>query len=340
MLYLVIETLIFCTISVLLTGAVRSYLCHKAILDHPNHRSSHTIPTPRGGGIAVAAVILGGWLWKMGIAFNPLDYLPVAVASLLAVLSWLDDIYDLSARIRLLAQLGLTALSLPWIFQHGVPFDGFLPAWLTGILAVLAWTAFLNFFNFMDGIDGISGIEAVSIGIGITLIPLSAPLLLTAPEPTFRLEPGLLIAAAAAGFLAWNWHPAKIFLGDVGSIALGYLLGGLLMALAAKGYWAAALILPGYYLMDAGLTLLKRIVRRERIWEAHRDHYYQRAVRSGHSHARVSLMIGLVNCGLILLAIWSVREPFMAPPAAILLVGLLLYWMNRRHARTGKTAQT
>ncbi|RED49208.1 MraY family glycosyltransferase [Aestuariispira insulae] len=330
--------LILSASSVAVTGMVLLFLRKRAILDHPNHRSSHKVPTPRGGGIAVTSIILAVWLWQLGPDGALLDYLPLGVGFLLAGMSWLDDIYDLSAKIRFLAQLVLTGMSLPWVFQHGIPLEAYLPVWLIAILIILAWTAFINFFNFMDGIDGISGVEAIGIGLGFTLITLSSAQSASNPFPTFELAPGLLIAAATAGFLIWNWHPAKIFLGDVGSIPLGYFLGGLLLVLAARGEWAAAIILPGYYLTDAGLTLLKRIIRREKIWEAHRDHYYQRAVRSGHSHARVSLMIALTNCGLIILAGWSVAAPYYALAAAAALIGLLIFWMNSRHAEKSRGA--
>ncbi len=127
----------------------------------------------------------------------------------------------------------------------------------------------------MDGIDGISSVETVSIGIGITI--LAGSLGWESLGQTYSL----VLAGAATGFLWWNWQPARVFLGDVGSVPLGFLLGWLLLNLAANGYWLQALILPLYYIADATLTLLERLIRRKKIWEAHRDHYYQQAVQKG-----------------------------------------------------------
>ncbi|MDH3702467.1 MAG: glycosyl transferase, partial [Alphaproteobacteria bacterium] len=135
-------------------------------------------------------------------------------------------------------------------------------------------------------------------------------------------------AMAALGFLRFNWHPARIFLGDVGSVPLGYLLGWLLLQAAAAGYWAPALILPLYYLADATITLLRRAARREKVWQAHREHFYQRAVQNGRSHARVSLAVLAANVVLAALALVAVAQPVIALAAAATTVALLLAWMR------------
>src|SRR3546814_9909535 len=134
--------------------------------------------------------------------------------------------------------------------------------------------------------------------------------------PPAALFLGASIAAAAAGFLWWNWHPAKVFLGDVGSVPLGFMLGWLLLGLAAAGHWAPALILPLYYLADATITLACRALRRERVWRAHREHFYQRAVQRGRSHATVSRAVFGVNACLAALALASLTAPWMALVAA------------------------
>ncbi|MCC7166133.1 MAG: hypothetical protein IT565_01035, partial [Rhodospirillales bacterium] len=131
------------------------------------------------------------------------------------------------------------------------------------------------------------------------------------------------------GFLVWNWAPARIFLGDVGSVPLGYLLGWLLLLLAARGWWAAALILPGAYLADATLTLLKRIARREKIWQAHRSHFYQRAVQQGLGHGAVALRFLIANLLLIGLAVLSLGEPLLALGLAAIVVAALLVHLAR-----------
>ena len=146
----------------------------------------------------------------------------------------------------------------------------------------LGWVWFINLFNFMDGIDGISGVECLGIGLGVAVIAALDGV------PSGHGSLGICLAAAAAGFLIWNWHPAKVFMGDVGSVPLGFLIGWLLLDMAAAGAWAPAVILPAYYLADATITLLRRLLRGAAPWQAHRDHFYQQATQAGRSHARVA----------------------------------------------------
>ena len=192
-------------------------------------------------------------------------------------------------------------------------------------LAVIILVWLINLFNFMDGIDGISGVEAVIIGVGI----LAAGLVTNRLGGTEYL--GLLAAVAGLGFLSWNWPPARIFLGDVGSTPLGFLLGWLLINGAAQGLWLSALILPLYYLADSGLTLMRRLMRGENIAQAHRFHFYQKAVQNGRSHAQVSAAV--LGLGLVLIGHAAIAAKFdtaVAWPAllsAMACVGLLLAWM-------------
>lgn len=290
------------------TGQVLVWLDRRQIVDVPNHRSSHARPTPRGGGIGLLGGALPALLIFALATMAPFPWFPLIVtAVLLALISWRDDRGHVPARWRLLAQALAVATGLA-VLGDGLVFQGLLPRWLDLIAAALAWIWFVNLTNFMDGIDGITGVEAASLGIGLAL--LGAP-----------AAPALILAAAALGFLRWNWHPARLFMGDVGSVPLGYLLGALLLMLAKNGHWAAALILPGYYLADATWTLLRRLIQRRRVWEAHREHFYQQAVQRGWSHARVATTIGIVNAGLILLALLSVDHPWSALAGAAFLVG-------------------
>jgi len=182
------------------------------------------------------------------------------------------------------------------------------------------WVWFINLFNFMDGIDGIASVEAIAISIGIFIIVRK----LGFNEQSLILS--LSCGAATLGFLRWNWHPAQIFLGDVGSIPLGFLLGWMLLGLAANGAWSPALILPLYFLIDATWTLIQRIINRERFWEAHRQHFYQRAVASGLKHDQVAWIVGVANLFLIMLAIVAARGlPEAAILAALGAVGVLMF---------------
>ena len=307
-------------VALLGTGLVLRLLRRRAILDHPNERSSHRQPTPRGAGLAVIPVLALSWL-----AAGPADelWLGVLAGVALAALGWADDLLHLPALVRLLGQAVAVAVALVALPFDGPVFQGLLPPGLDRLAAGLLWLWFINLFNFMDGIDGISGVEAIAIGAGLALVLWAG-----GHDPAFALY-GLTLAAAAAGFLVWNWAPAKIFLGDVGSVALGFFLGWLLLGLAAKGFWAAALLLPLYYLADASLTLLRRLARGERVWQAHRQHFYQQAADRFASHAAVSLRLGLLNLGLIGLSLGATAAPALAWPAVIsglVLVALLLWY--------------
>ena len=207
--------------------------------------------------------------------------------------------------------------------QEATIFQSFIPEPIDLILAGLIWVWFINLFNFMDGIDGISGVEAAAIGIGITIIVMRT-------EDT-GIDPRLAatVAAGAIGFLYWNWHPAKVFLGDVGSVPLGFLLGWLLLNLANSGTWEPAVILPLYYLADATITILRRALRGEKVWCAHREHFYQRAVQNGRSHAVVSSGVAACNLVLICLAIYSLDEPWIALAVATATVLVFLAWLSR-----------
>ena len=267
-----------------------------AVLDHPNERSLHAAPIPRGGGIALVAAILFAWLALIvGGAVAPRLVVVLLGATLLAAISWIDDLRGLSPATRLLAQFVAIGLGMVAVMPGGPVFQFWLMPALDAVAAALLWLWFVNLFNFMDGIDGLAGSEAAAIATGLVVFA------------TFGAgkDPGLALLAAAAGaaalgFLVWNWAPARIFLGDVGSVPLGYLLGFLLLDVAARGHWKIALILPFYFLADATVTLGRRLARGERVWHAHREHFYQRAVQRGLGHAAVVRRVIAADLTLIL----------------------------------------
>jgi len=299
----------------------------RAILDRPNARSSHAVATPRGGGIGILAALLPAWLVIVLLGYS--DTAPLAAiagALVLALVSWRDDVGGLSPALRLAIQAVAVAIGMAFLPGAGTVFQDLLPSWLDGVAAGLAWLWFVNAFNFMDGIDGIAGTEAAAIGAGVALLAL-------AHLDVVGLGTGLFGAAAAGaalGFLRWNWQPAKLFMGDVGSVPLGYLLGWLLLTVAGAGYWAAALILPLYFLADASWTLLHRLARGERIWQAHRQHFYQRAAQAGRSHAAIVLRVMAADLVLIAAALWSTaNSEIVALILAVMSVALLLIELSR-----------
>ena len=258
-------------------------------LDLPGERSLHQRPTPHGGGLGIVVVTLAGGSF---LAVSPLWLTGVAV---LAALSWLDDWRPLPFWMRLPVHL-LLAASV--VFLHD---DVHVAVALAGVL-LIAWG--INAYNFMDGADGLAGT------MGLT--GFSAYALAFAAAGQAQMSGlAVLIAAACAGFLLFNWHPARIFMGDVGSIPLGFLAAGMGWWGVVEGglpAWFPVLVfLP--FLLDASLTLLRRVVRRERFWLPHREHAYQRMVRMGMSHARMCRQWG-VWMGLgALLALGLLRVP-------------------------------
>jgi len=304
------------------TGALLPFLRARAILDHPNDRSSHDTPTPKGGGLALVAVVLTAWVGS-GLYLESGTFLTWAlpgVALILAGLSWVDDLRGLPQVIRLAVQVTSVTAILLLKPTHDEFFQGLLPHVLDALLAGIIWVWFINLFNFMDGIDGITSIETIIIGVGVAL---------TGEGPTALL--GGILAAAAAGFLKWNWHPAKIFMGDVGSVPLGFLLGWLLLDVAGNGHWTVALILPAYYLADATITLDRRALKGEKVWHAHRQHFYQQAVQRGLSHANVSIKVAFLGALLVNLA-WLAKHGWSLPAisAALVLTIIFLFLLKGR----------
>ncbi len=304
-----------------LTGLVRAWMRRRRILDQPNERSSHTAPTPRGGGIAVLTVLLPAWC-----VIDPRLWPQLLSALILAAIGWWDDLKGVAPWPRLAIQIFAVILGLWFQFPlaDGQFTGGLLPQPLDAVAAGLAWLWFINLFNFMDGIDGIAAGEAATIGLGLAVIALwfggfadLAPL-------------SLALVGSALGFLYWNWHPARIFLGDVGSQALGYLIGFLLLQAAGAGAWAAAIILPLYFWVDATWTLVRRTLAGENILEAHAQHVYQLSHRLGRRHDQVTGAILLANAVLILFALGAEageRVPALAG------AGLTVFVLIRRLLR-------
>ncbi|KWD78693.1 MraY family glycosyltransferase [Burkholderia ubonensis] len=264
-------------------------LAWRLATDIPNDRSLHTRPTPRVGGWGIVPVCVVAIVW-----LAPRMWLIAIVAAALAVLSQLDDRRGLPARVRFAAHLAAVIALIvaypavaPWWFLAGV---GFVMVWLT------------NLYNFMDGADGLAGGMAL-FGFG----GYAAAALGGAHQSPDIVAGGAAIAGAALGFLLLNFHPARLFLGDAGSIPLGFMAGAL-------GYWGwrdaiwplwfpAMVFSP--FIADASVTLLRRLLRGEKFWQAHREHYYQRMVRSGIGHGRTAIYWYLIMLAGIIIALWA-----------------------------------
>ena len=281
-------------------------------LDVPNDRSLHSLPLPRSGGMAIMAGIFAGF----AILQTPLVI--VVPAAALVVVSHFDDILGLPIPVRLGAQLAAAA---------GFAFGAFPTVALT-LLVILGILWMANLYNFMDGSDGLAGGMAV---IGFASLAGGAWM---SGNDASAIECAI-VAAASAAFLLFNFPPARLFMGDAGSVPLGFLAAALSLSGWRDGDWPlwfpAAVFAP--FIADATVTLLKRAAARERIWEAHNNHYYQRVVRMGWSHRRTALAeyTLMLACGVT--ALWALREPLYLQAAAILaLVALhagLALWVER-----------
>jgi UDP-N-acetylmuramyl pentapeptide phosphotransferase/UDP-N-acetylglucosamine-1-phosphate transferase len=299
--------------------ALRPLLSRYA-LARPNARSSHTIPTPQGGGIAVlAATLIATWLGValagllMPVELIRLTALSIA-AVLLALIGAVDDIRTLGAAPRLIMQVlavGLVVALLPADFRVAPQ----VPVAVERAFLLIGGVYFVNVVNFMDGLDLMTFAEAVPVTAGVILLGFNGAVWL----PAMLVAVALL--GAMLGFAPFNRPIARLFLGDVGSLPIGLLLGWLILMLAGQGYLAAAVLLPLYYLADATVTLVRRITRREKFWEAHRSHFYQLATARGFTVAEVIGRVLLVNTALVALALISVVEPDPLVDLPLVLLG-------------------
>jgi Fuc2NAc and GlcNAc transferase len=289
--------------SFVLTAGLRRYALARQLVDVPNVRSSHAVPTPRGGGVAIVLCFLLAlpFLFGAGYLSSAEAWALFGSGAWIAAIGFLDDHGHVAARWRLLAHFvgagwllwligGLPALHL---LGFRLDFGGF--GYIFGAL-YLVWL--LNLYNFMDGIDGIASIEAICVCLG------GAGLYFLVGMPQAMIVP-LSLAAAVCGFLLWNFPPARIFMGDAGSGFLGIVLG----ALSLQAGWVEPtlfvgwLVLLGVFIVDATWTLFRRLLRGDKVYEAHRSHAYQYASRSLGRHLPVTLAVGVIN--LVWLLPWA-----------------------------------
>jgi UDP-N-acetylmuramyl pentapeptide phosphotransferase/UDP-N-acetylglucosamine-1-phosphate transferase len=297
-------------------------LLRRYSLARPNPRSSHLEPTPQGGGIAVIATTIGVAAIAILVSRqSPIDpsslALVLAAAAFIALVGAIDDIRIIGVAPRILLQaiaVGVALAALPPDLRV-VPQ---LPWWIERVLLLVAWIWFVNLTNFMDGIDWMTVTEVVPISGGLVLIGMLGAL------PVHGVVVALALGGAMIGFAPFNRPVARLFLGDVGSLPIGLLFGWLLILLAGEGHLAAALLLPLYYIADATITLLRRIVYGEKFWEAHRSHFYQRALDNGLRVIQVVTRVLAVNLALVALAVATVLVPGPEIAAATLLAGATL----------------
>ncbi|WP_205891532.1 MraY family glycosyltransferase [Pseudomonas syringae] len=289
-----------------LTLYLRHYALHQKLLDVPNSRSSHSVPTPRGGGVAfvltyLVFLIIAWWFSKIDISILISS---AGAGALVAVIGFIDDHRHIAARWRLLGHFTAALLviaplgAFPTIVVAGFEFN---PGVMGLLLSAVYLVWMLNLYNFMDGIDGIAAVEAVTTCLGMAL------LYFTTQHVDLILAP-LLLATCVAGFLVLNFPPAKIFMGDAGSGFLGIVLAGFSLHAAFREpelIWPW-LIMMGVFIVDATFTLLRRLLRGDKVYEAHRSHAYQFASRQVGKHLPVTICVGLINLFWLLPIAFSV----------------------------------
>lgn len=291
-----LSLLVVAAISLALTGTMRRFALARSLIDMPNFRSSHVIPTPRGGGVAIVLSFLGvlPLFGAAGLVSRTLIISMLGAGSIVAILGLLDDRGHIPVRWRLLGHFIAAVWVLVW-------FDGLPPintfgvlldfGWLGHFLALFYLVWMLNLYNFMDGIDGIASVEAITVCLAAGLIFWQSGYqdLIWAP---------ILLSMSVMGFLYWNFPPARIFMGDAGSGFLGMMLG----VFSIQGAWRDTsilwmwVILLGVFVVDSTLTLIIRFLRGAKVYEAHRSHAYQVASRRFGKHSAVTLAVLAINC--------------------------------------------
>lgn len=315
-------------LSVTLTGLMRRYAIRANLLDRPNERSSHTVPTPRGGGVAIvvtfllalmAATFVTGLATQLAIALG-------GAGVLVAALGFIDDRKSLPARVRFTGHALAAGWVLYWmesvpvmpILGYQVNLSYFGPA-----LSFLFIAWMINLFNFMDGIDGLAGLEALTVTLG------GALLWLTHGQAGLEWVTGLLFGAAVLGFLVWNFPPAKIFMGDAGSGFIGLTVASLALwcGQASPALFWSWFILIGCFMVDSTTTLIRRVRRGERFSEAHRTHAYQYASRKLGAHRPVTIAVGLINLLWLFPIAYAVASGWLDGVSGVALAYGPLLWL-------------
>ena len=320
-------------LSCMATWAIRPMLLRHA-LARPNARSSHRIPTPQGAGIAVIAatlVVAAAVIALAGTAEMQVPAVVFGATLFIAAVGFADDIHSIPVLSRLLLQ-GIAVAAVVFTTPETLRIVAALPLWAERALVLLAGLWFVNLVNFMDGLDLMTAAEAVPVSAAVVLLGWLGDM------PASTTVVAAALCGALLGFVPFNRPVAKIFLGDVGSLPIGLLLGWCLLQLAWHQQFAAAVLLPLYYLADATVTLFRRMIRREPFWAAHRSHHYQQATDNGFTVWRVVGEVFALNLVLAGLAIASTRVQSQIIALLLVLAGgvavsLALYRFSRQRPR-------
>jgi UDP-N-acetylmuramyl pentapeptide phosphotransferase/UDP-N-acetylglucosamine-1-phosphate transferase len=327
----IVAFVVAAAIAVAMIVAIRPGL-QRIALAKPNARSSHTEPTPQGGGIAVIAATIiaaaGALSLSASGAFAPALLLPLLVAVIvIAAVGAADDIRPIGVAPRFFLQAFSVALAI-FVLPDDLRVAPFMPVFIERLLLTVGGLWFVNLVNFMDGLDWMTVAEVVPVTAALAIFGAFGFL------PATQTIISLALCGAMVGFAYFNRPVATLFLGDVGSLPIGLLLDWLLVQFAGHGALAAAILLPLYYLADATITLVRRLIAGEKVWQAHRSHFYQRATDRGFTASQVVGHVFAVNIALTALAFFTLVAPgFLNGAAALVCGAALVGWLLLAFAR-------
>ncbi len=335
---LIVTIFIYLATSFILNNSINFFKTFR-LLDIPSNRSNHNEPKPKGAGLILIPLVIFATLLVFFLenTLNNMWFLIFGFTLILTLISLLDDLKNISSKLRLFFQMFCVISSLFLLkdeinllvenkFFDFIPIGfSFFKPFIISCFLTLAWVWIINLFNFMDGMDGITSIQIISLSIFVNILGIANII-----ETNF-LYFSLVLFAIFMAFLSVNKPPAKIFLGDVGSIPIGFLVGFIIIYnVICTGLVIPFLIIIMYYLLDSSITLLNRLIKKQNIFQAHSSHFYQKILRKGFSHSYVLKKIAILNFLLLLLSITSITFPFISFLLAILLTSSLLLFFNSR----------
>lgn len=318
-------------ICLMVTRFLVEFFPKMGLVDNPDARRLHADVTPTGGGIAVILSFIMGFIL---IDYKLYDfYYSASVAVpifILAFVSFYDDIREMPVSVRLLTHLGIAGFMVHDLLLPYQLFHGELGFYADLILSFVALAGFCNIYNFMDGIDGITASESIHLSVTIMALCFLRYDIIIHSDLVILIA--ALVLTCSIAFVIYNWHPAHIFIGDVGAISIGMLLGLCLMLIAASSVklFVSAIIASMYYLADGGLTILIRLFKGEKIWLPHTNHFFQQAIRKEIPRKKIVLEVIICNYWLMLLAISALYYPLLSLILAIgLTIRVLLKFSDR-----------
>jgi UDP-N-acetylmuramyl pentapeptide phosphotransferase/UDP-N-acetylglucosamine-1-phosphate transferase len=299
------------------------YLMPKCgIVDIPSKRRAHSKITPRGGGLSfvfIYSILLPAFeYFLVGSIADSILVLQIFLP--ISIVSFWDDVSHVIIPLRLFIHILCSTLAMMWLVHPSSILHYEMPVYIDLVIGIFALLTFLNIYNFMDGIDGITASQSLHFAATILLLCFVRYDLI--PNVDMVIVTAVIIGGWSLGFICFNWSPAQIFLGDVGSISLGFLIGICLLVIASASakLFAACVIASLYYISDGGMTIIIRIVKGERIWEPHLQHFFQKSIKKGKSHKRTVKRIMKCNIFLMCLAVQSIYYPVISIIGAILIV--------------------